>query len=85
MPPTLTNKFWTISIDPHTGAMTRVAHPDDVHGMNWVCSPTDNLWFPSSNGWGLGSCELPDMSGSAALRWQLPKRLTARGRRIQVV
>jgi len=53
--------------------------------MNWVCSPTDNLWFPSSNGWGLGSCELPDMSGSAALRWQLPKRLTARGRRIQVV
>ena len=76
----LTNKFWDVAIDPHTGAVIRLSHPGDPHGMNWVCSPSENLWFSGSNGWGLGYCKIPSMGGASALRWQVPRRLTVNGR-----
>ena len=81
----LTNQFWDVAIDPRTGAMTRLSHPGDSHGMNWVCSPSENLWFSSSNGWGLGYCKIPSMGGAAALRWQVPIRLTWQGHSSQRV
>ncbi|MEI8063108.1 MAG: hypothetical protein WCH84_03485 [Verrucomicrobiota bacterium] len=80
----LTNQFWDIAIDLRTGAMTRVVHSSDAHGMNWVCSPTGNLWFPISDGWGLGHCELPNIAGSAALRWQSPVRVTKCGNGLRI-
>ena len=71
----LTNKSWDITIDPATGAVARLAHPGDPHGMNWTCTPSENLWFPVSNGWGLGYCAMPSTGGAAAPRWQLPVKL----------
>ena len=57
--------------DPHTGAITRLAHADDPHGMNWVCSATENIWFPISNSWGLGYVAIPE---GIVRRWQTPTR-----------
>ena len=65
--------------------MTALVHPGDPHGMNWVCSPAESLWFPGSNGWGLGYCKIPRLGGAAALRWQSPIRLTVRGQVGQVL
>jgi hypothetical protein len=59
------------SVDPHTGALIRIAHPDDPHGMNWVCSAAESAWFPISNGWGLGYVATP---GARVRRWQTPDR-----------
>ena len=81
----LTNQFWDLEIDPHTGAVMRLAHPGDSSEMNWVCSPAENQWFPNSNGWGLGYCEMPSTGGSAALRWQLPIRISAGGSSLRVL
>jgi hypothetical protein len=58
-----------VTVDPHTGALTRIAHPDDPHGMNWVCSAAESLGFPVSNGWGLGYVAMP---GAVVARWQTP-------------
>ena len=55
-----------ITVDPHTGALTRIAHPNDPHGMNWVCSAAEDLWFPVSNSWGLGYVAMP---GAVVSRW----------------
>ncbi len=67
----LENRFWNVAVDPYSGAITRLAHPADPHGMNWVCAPAENPWFPASNGWGLGYVAMPG-AGAAAPRWQRP-------------
>ena len=73
----LTNPVWDVTIDPASGAVTRLTHPSDRHGMNWVCSPAENLWFPISSSWGLGYCAMPSTGGAAAPRWQLPVKVSA--------
>ena len=73
----LTNPVWDVTIDPASGAVTRLTHPSDRHGMNWVCSPAENLWFPISSSWGLGYCAMPSPGGAAAPRWQLPVKASA--------
>lgn len=60
-----------ITVDPYTGALTRITDPDDPHGMNWVCSAAESSWFPVSNGWGLGYVAIP---GAIVRRWQTPAR-----------
>ncbi len=79
----LTNAFWDAAVDPHTGALTRLTHPADPHRMNWLCSPAENLWFPGSNGWGLGYVTMPSIGG-AAPRWQSPVKLTGAGVRYRL-
>ena len=54
-----TSAAWDLAIDPATGALARLAHPADAHGMNWVCAPAENAWFPRSYGWGLGHLAMP--------------------------
>ena len=71
------NPSWHLEIDTKTGALSRLTHPADPHGMNWVCSPTENLWFPGSSSWGLGYCAMPSTGGAAAPRWQLPVKVSA--------
>jgi len=80
----LTNQQWDIRIDPASGAVTRLAHLGDPHGMNWICTPAENLWFPGSNGWGLGYCAMPSTGGAAAPRWQVPVKIKVTGTVAQV-
>ncbi len=71
------NADWHLETDPRTGALVRIAHPADPHGMNWICSPAENLWFPASSGWGLGYVAMPSTGGAAAPRWQMPIKVAA--------
>ena len=76
-----TTQHWQLALDEGTGALARLAHPSDAHGMNWVCAQADNAWFPRSYGWGLGHLAMPGYP--AAPRWETPLAidgLTARYR-----
>ncbi len=44
---------WQLALDAGTGALARLAHPADPHGMNWVCAQAENAWFPRSYGAGI--------------------------------
>ncbi len=68
-----TTQHWQLDLDSGTGALARLAHPGDPHGMNWVCAPAENAWFPRSYGWGLGHIAMPGYP--AAPRWETPAAL----------
>lgn len=65
-----TANCWDLELDPGTGAVARLAHPADPHGMNWVCAQAENPWFPRSYGWGLGFLAMPGYP--AGPRWETP-------------
>jgi hypothetical protein len=69
----LCNGYWQINVDPGLGSVTRITHPDDPHGMNWICAPEENPWFPRSFGWGLGHLAMPGYP--AAPRWETPVKV----------
>jgi hypothetical protein len=64
------NRYWQINVDPGLGSVTRITHPDDPQGMNWICAPDENPWFPRSFGWGLGHLAMPGYPASP--RWETP-------------
>jgi hypothetical protein len=68
-----TTQHWQLALDEGTGALARLAHPADAHGMNWVCAQAENAWFPRSYGWGLGHLAMPGYP--AAPRWETPVTL----------
>jgi hypothetical protein len=72
--PSLENAHWRLDIQAHTGAIARLGHPTDPHGMNWVCDSAENLAFPDSHGWGLGFLAVP--GGNGPQRWQRPEEVT---------
>jgi len=72
---TLQNAHWHVTVDPGLGSLTHIAHPDDPHGMNWVCASDENPWFPRSYGWGLGHLTMPGYP--AAPRWETPVAVDA--------
>jgi hypothetical protein len=50
----LANRHFAVSIDPGTGALVRLGHPDDSRQMSWVADPREQEWLPRSSAWGLG-------------------------------
>jgi hypothetical protein len=72
--PSLENAHWRLDIQAHTGAIARLGHPTDPHGMHWVCDSAENLAFPDSHGWGLGFLAVP--GGNGPQRWQRPEEVT---------
>jgi hypothetical protein len=71
--PSLENAHRRLDIQAHTGAIARLGHPTDPHGMNWVCDSAENLAFPDSHGWGLGFLAMPGCNGPQ--RWQQPEEV----------
>jgi hypothetical protein len=65
-----TTPHWQLALDEGTGALARLSHPADAHGMNWLCAQAENAWFPRSFGWGLGHLSMP--GHPAAPRWETP-------------
>ena len=78
----LANTCWNLAVDAHTGALSRLAHAADPHGMNWVCSSAESPWFADSNGWGLGRLAMP--GSPAPLRWQRPFSVQVKGKTARV-
>lgn len=64
----LASKHWHLGINAHTGALSRVTHPDDAHGMSWVNDSTPYPSFLDAHGWGLGFLAMP--GGNGPQRWQ---------------
>jgi len=70
----LGGKYWALDINPCTGAVARLGHPDDPFAMNWVCDSTDNPALLDSHGWGLGFLITPN--GNGPQRWQRPESIS---------
>ena len=73
-PSSLENAHWHLDINPLTGAIARITHPEDPHGMNWISDSAENPTMPDSNGWGLGFLAMPGRNGPQ--RWQRPEEVT---------
>jgi hypothetical protein len=71
--PSLENPHWHMDINPHTGAIARITHPEDPHGMNWISDSAENPTFLDSHGWGLGFLAMPGCNGPQ--RWQQPEEV----------
>jgi hypothetical protein len=71
--PSLENPHWHLGIHPHTGAIARITHPEDSHGMNWISDSAENSTFLDSHGWGLGFLAMPGCNGPQ--RWQRPEEV----------
>jgi hypothetical protein len=72
--PRLENALWHLEIHPHTGALARLGHPADPHGMNWISDSAENPTVLDSHGWGLGFLAVP--GGNGPQRWQRPEEVT---------
>ncbi len=48
-----------MEVSAASGAVERISHPADAHGMNWVVSADENPWHTRAHNWGLGYCRLP--------------------------
>jgi hypothetical protein len=70
----LENAHWRLEIQPHSGAIARISHPADPHGMNWISDSAENSAVPDSHGWGLGFLAMP--GGNGPQRWQRPEEVT---------
>lgn len=77
-----TTSHWQLALDAGTGGLARLAHPADPHGMNWVCAPAENAWFPRSYGWGLGYVAMP--GHPAAPRWETPETIDGLAARYRI-
>ncbi len=66
--PALTNDHFQIAADPVSGAITRLAHPADARGMNWVMHGPETPWLLAGLEWGLGFVILAE--GIPQVRWQ---------------
>ncbi len=64
----LENRHWLVQVDRHSGALTRISHPADAHGMNWISESSENPAMLESRSWGLGDIVLPGRNGPH--RWQ---------------
>ena len=64
------NALWHVEVNPRSGGLMRIAHPDDAHAMNWVCEPGETPAYPEANGWGMGYLVVPGRLGPQ--RWQVP-------------
>lgn len=67
------NRHFSLELHPGTGALMRLSHPTDPHGMNWLCDSSENPAVLDSLGWGLGFLALPGADGPQ--RWQRPESI----------
>lgn len=83
-PIVLKSETMRVQMDPATGGVISIVSPKDPHRMNWVASPSECPWMPTSLQWGLGMlCELT-WHAKILHRWGEPIEMKADARSVRV-
>ncbi|KAL4979401.1 hypothetical protein BDW66DRAFT_169010 [Aspergillus desertorum] len=64
------SKDFRIGVDPDTGGLISIVHPNDNASMSWISGPDNTPWQPLGSLWGLG---YTDVGTLHRVRWNNPR------------